>query len=268
MISSYYENSAKVRKHIKEGRGQGCGIDYVPWTKTHDYSSLGRATRLKGIKIPRIYHLQSDIQYRAFLSYEFSDRVFDIRETYPLLDVMEIVDSKDNLRFDKFCDKETNEPYVITTNFLLSVKDKSGKECLVARTVKNTTELKRKLTWEKLEIERRYWKALDIDWKIITDRELPRQVSKNIEWIRETLLDTDILTTEKKEMANSLCQDINTDLDLPIKNILKIFDEKMLLSKGTGLYLFRYLLATKEIKVNMNKPIILSNSVRDLTHEA
>src|SRR5690625_2776001 len=127
--------------------------------------------------------------YRAFLLFEFNSKVVDIRESFPLLDVNEVIDDKEDLRFDKFTDRETKEPYVLTTNFLLNVKENDGKELLLARTIKNTTELKRKITFERLEIERRYWEHKGVDWKIITEKQLPRQLAKNIEWVRETMLE-------------------------------------------------------------------------------
>ncbi|AXI08235.1 hypothetical protein CUC15_04315 [Oceanobacillus zhaokaii] len=147
----------KLERYKKEGRGKGEGADYKPWQNTYEFSSKGRATRIYGIKTGRIHQLHSDNQYRAFLLFEFNSMVTDIRESFPLLDVLEVVDDKEDLRFDKFTDKETKEPYVLTTNFLLTMKDANGEEKYVARSIKNTTELKRKITFEKLEIERRYW---------------------------------------------------------------------------------------------------------------
>lgn len=264
MVSSYYASSRKVKKYIKEGRGQGIHIDYIPWTLTHDYSSLGRATRLKGTKIPRIFHLQSDIQYRAFLLFEFQSSIVDIRETYPLLDVMETIDFED-LRFDKYRDKETNEPYVITTNFLLTVKDVNGREQYIARSVKNTSELKRKITWEKLEIERRYWNKKGIEWKVITEKQLPRQLAKNLEWIRETLLEGSEAEIDKGEMSAHLLRELFNNNHLPVRQILRLFDKNEGLPKGTGLLLLRYLIAKKEFRVNMNKVIDLSDTVRNLS---
>lgn len=42
--------TSKIDKWIKEGRGSGVGSDYKPWLNIQDVSSLGRTTRLKGIK--------------------------------------------------------------------------------------------------------------------------------------------------------------------------------------------------------------------------
>lgn len=256
MISSYYASSVKVQKLFKEGRGQGIGSGYLPWIKTHDYSSIGRVTRIHGIKTGRIHQLQSDNQYRAFLIFEFSDAL-DIRESYPLLDVMEVINSE-NLRFDKFCDKETSEPYVITTNFLLTVKDTDGKERYVARTIKNTSELKRKITWEKLEIEKRYWTQQGVDWKIITEKQLPRQLAKNIEWVRETLLEGNKDEFDKEEMSIQLQRELYDSADQPLKQVLHTFDKTESLQKGSALLLFRYLLAKKELRVDMSQVLDFS----------
>lgn len=264
MLSSYYSSSTKIQKYIKEGRGQGFGVDYIPWTKTSDYSSLGRVTRLKGTKIPRIFHLQSDIQYRAFLLFEYQTSVIDIRETYPLLDVMETID-QDNLRFDKYRDKETNEPYVITTNFLLTTKDEAGNEKFIARTVKNTSELKRKISWEKLEIERRYWREKGIEWKVITEKQLPRQLAKNLEWIRETMLEGSEGDIDKEALSARLLNELFNNDHLPVRNVLRQFDKTEGLPKGTGLFLFRYLIAKKDIRINLNQLIDLSETVKNLT---
>lgn len=263
-VSSYYKSNVKILKYLKEGRGQGIGADYLPWTMTHDYSSLGRATRLKGIKIPRIFHLQSDIQYRAFLLFEYQTSVIDIRETYPLLDVMETIEH-DDLRFDKYRDKERNEPYVITTNFLLTLKDEDGNEKFIARTVKNTSELKRKITWEKLEIERRYWSEKGIEWKVITEKQLPRQLAKNLEWIRETLLEGSGEELDKEALSAYLLSELYNHEDLPVRSLLKMFDKNEGLPNGTGLFLLRYLIAKKELRINLNQKIDISLPVKNLT---
>ncbi|USK60400.1 TnsA endonuclease N-terminal domain-containing protein [Peribacillus asahii] len=262
MIQDSY--SIRTKRLIAEGRGQGVGADYIPWTKTHEFSSKGRATRLLGIKTGRIHHLQSDNQYRAFLIFEFSEKVSDIRETYPLLDALEVMDNVDDLRFDKFQDKETKDPFVITTNFLLTVVEPDRSEKYVARTVKNSSELKRKMTWEKLEIERRYWLQKGIEWKIITEKQLPRQLAKNIEWIRETLLEGSEGDLDKERLSITLLRYLLENDEVPLKEILKLFDKQEDLQKGSGLFLFRYLLAKKEICIDMSKTIDFSLSVRDI----
>lgn len=257
-------SKAKLERYLKEGRGQGIGSKYKGWINTYEFSSRGRATRLFGIKTNRIHQLHSDNQYRAFLIFEFNSKVTDIRESFPLLDIQEVIDNKDDLRFDKFTDKETKEPYVFTTNFLLTVNQPDGSEEYLARSIKNTSELNRKITFEKLEIERRYWMAKGIDWKILTNKQLPRQLAKNIEWVRETLLESED-DVDKEKQSLSLYRVILENDELPVKQVLQLFENIEGLQRGTGLYLFRYLIAKKDIQVDMTRIIDLNFSMIDLT---
>lgn len=251
--------NAKVKRFIKEGRGQGTGSEYVPWVKTSDYSSKGRATRIRGIKTQRIHHLHSDNQLRAFFIFEHSDAVIDIRESFPLLDAMEVIDDKEGLRFDKFTDSE-GFPLVICTTFLLTVRDKAGEEKLVARSVKNTSELIKKITLEKLEIERRYWEARGIEWQVVTEKQLPRQFCDNIEWCRETLLEE----MQEDDLARALLAYIKSNSSTPIKLLLNQFEYEQELEPGKGLWLFRYLVATKCLEVNIKKAINLAATLEEL----
>jgi hypothetical protein len=57
--------------------------------------------------------------------------------------------------------------------------------------MKCSAELKNRRTVEKLEIERRYWAALGIDWAIVTEHEIPLQKCRNIE-----LIDTSAILPE------------------------------------------------------------------------
>lgn len=49
------KRTTPIEKKLKDGHGQGIGIDYKPWLVIQDVSSLGRSTKLRGIKIPRQY---------------------------------------------------------------------------------------------------------------------------------------------------------------------------------------------------------------------
>lgn len=243
---------------VKEGK------DYVPYTKTNTFSSKGRATRVMGIKTGRIHHLQSDNQYRAFMYYEWADQVVDIRESYPLLDVMEVIDSKDDLRFDKFKDKEKNKQFILTTNFLLTIAKGDGNIEYVARTVKNTSELSRAITAEKLEIERRYWEAKGIEWKVITEKELDKQYVKNVEFARETLLQSQYQQEVLQDMGNKLAIVLMNSAEQSLRQTLKEYERIMNLDEGIGLFVFRYLIAKKKVRIDMFKKFEVSKKVSEV----
>jgi hypothetical protein len=117
--------TSKIDKWIKEGRGSGSGSDYKPWLNIQDVSSLGRSTRLKGIKTGRQHEFLSDLERNYFYLTEYSDFVIDIREQFPLFPL---------------ADPKTNEPIVMTTDFLLTL-DKGQGVSEVARTIKMKEEL-------------------------------------------------------------------------------------------------------------------------------
>jgi hypothetical protein len=258
------EISHKYKKHIKEERGIGEGADYIPWTKINEFSSKGRATRIMGIKTKRIHHFHSDNQLRAFLIFEWSNNVVDIRECYPLLDLMETIDDKEDLSLDKFIDKASGEQFVITTNFLVTTKEADGTIKYIARAVKNCTELSKKITIEKLEIEKRYWESKGTEFKIITEKELNRQLCKNIQWVRESLLENSGVVVEKDKLSTQLYFHLTNNKDIVVKDVLKDFELRHDIDKGTALYLFRYLLAIRRIAIDMDKPVNFNIRVKEL----
>jgi hypothetical protein len=256
--------SKKYKKHIKEGRGIGEGVNYIPWTKINEFSSMGRATRIMGIKTKRIHHLHSDNQLRAFLIFEWSNKIIDIRECYPLLDLMETIDDKEDLALDKFVDKDSGEQFVITTNFLLTMKEADGTIKYMARAVKNCSELSKNITIQKLEIEKRYWLSKNIDFKIITDKELNRNLCKNLQWVRETILDSSEVMPSREELSVQMYFYMLNNRNIIIKDLFKDFERRSDSDKGTSLYLFRYLIGTKRIGVDMTNIIDFNCKVQDL----
>lgn len=78
-----------IEKLIKEGRGQGHGSDYKPWINIQDVPSLGRVSRIKGIKTNRQHEFLSDLERNFFYLLEYSNNVVDIREQFPLLPLEE-----------------------------------------------------------------------------------------------------------------------------------------------------------------------------------
>lgn len=82
------KRTSSVEKRLKDGRGQGIETDYKPWLVIQDLGSLGRSTRLRGVKIPRQFEFLSDLERNYFYLLEYSYLVVDIREQYPLLPIL------------------------------------------------------------------------------------------------------------------------------------------------------------------------------------
>ena len=68
----------------------------------------------------------------------------------------------------------------------------STKSGLKARTIKCSSELSKRRTIEKLEIERRYWQRMGIDWKVVTEHDMSIVKIRNIEWLHPASLLLDV----------------------------------------------------------------------------
>jgi len=254
----------KLKKWIQEGRGQGEGKDYKPWIAVTDFPSQGRCARVKGIKTGRIHHFLSDIQREYFYLLEFDEAniISDIREFYPLLDFYDVVQDTQDLKTHYFKNKNTGFPYVLTTTFLITIKSANGGVEYIARSVKAASELERKTTLEKLEMERRYWQVKSIDWSIVTEKDINSVKVKNIEWALSSIHaipDMGLSEQEIIEFGAALQLRLYSNKNSSIRSITTGLEADYALDEGTGLFLFRYLIAIKAIRLNMGIPIDLNS---------
>ncbi|TFB21476.1 heteromeric transposase endonuclease subunit TnsA [Filobacillus milosensis] len=268
-------NEDKYNRFVKEGRGQGAGKEYKPWLSIQDFPSMGRVSRILGWKSGRVHHLFSDLQARYFYMLEWQDTVVDIREHFPLLDLEDTIQQKSDLNFKLFTDKESGYPYTLSTNFLITINRADGVNVLLARTIKMASELEKKKALERLEIERRYWSEKGIDWGVITQKEISNVFAKNIEWVHSCLYsyaERGFIRDELIYLGNALIERL-IDAKHSIRKITADFDKEFNYDSGTGLFVFKFLIASKQIEVDMTNQIDvnLSNPVIEvntrITHE-
>ena len=252
--------SSTIQKRLKEGRGQGEGMDYLPWLYIQDVPSEGRATRMKGWTTGRMHHFMSDLERDFFYLLDFADHVADIREQYPLLPLEETLAIADKMGVKHPTDPYTGEPVVMTTDFLVTYKNKS-----MACSVKPADHLGSTRTIDKLEIEKRYWQERYIEWKIVTDRDIPKIVARNIEWFHKDYENEDLAHFSayvKSNLQRMLYEYLQEGESLA--RAASFCDEKLGLSLGTSLAYFKHFLARKYWVVDLNVKINPSLPVNHL----
>ncbi|MEI0738821.1 transposase [Paenibacillus sp. JTLBN-2024] len=114
---NYDFSDRKLHRYINEGRGQGRGSEYEPFLNVQSISSKGRVSRVSGWKTGRIHHFLSDNETRYFYLCEWSDAVIDIREHFPLLDLVEMTDILDDTLIKRIVDQKTGTPHIFTSTF-------------------------------------------------------------------------------------------------------------------------------------------------------
>lgn len=235
--------------------------EYVPGIKIQDFATRGRVSRIKGKTTNRVHHLLSDLETNVFYLLDFEEKITDIKEHYPLLDLHEVVDNLSDIKLQKFKNKKTGEEYTFTTTFVITLKG-DGEEKYLALSVRNETELYRDLLLEKLEVERRYWSKKEIRWSVITNKDIPMVKVNNIKWLY--LGDIDIEYEEesyiKKVMSNKI-----TYNKCSIKEILDNVDGELSLPIGTALVILKRMIISNEISVDLYSPINIDMSAEKFT---
>lgn len=258
-----------INKMIKEGYGAGIGSEYKPWINIQDVPSLGRVTRVKGIKTNRQHELLSDMERNYFYILEYSSKVKDIREQFPLLPIEDTITIADELGFKHPKNPETGEDIVMTTDFLITVDTEDGiKE--VARTIKSKDDLLNKRILEKFEIERVFWKKRNIDWAIVTEEEINKTISHNISFIQgyRDIKNVDGFNNlDSLEIQDLIYEFIKRIIDdkRSVRSIASQFDKDMNLENGCGLSIFKYLIINKIIEIDITKKIDVNKNAHILS---
>ena len=251
-----------IERRIKEGRGSGEGSSYLPWITIRDVPSLGRCSEILGWKTNRVHQLLSDLETRYFYTLEFSSDIIDIREQYPLLDsnksIEETVQIAKSIGVKYPIVPKTGALNVQTTDLLITLI-RNGKTEQIARTVKYAKDLSNERTLEKFEIERLYWVNRGIDWKIVTERDINKDYSFNVEFIHNslTLSGSNFDVSKVMYVENALRNEL---LERP-KSLAKIthaIDTNLGLFPGDALFCVKHLLANKIWIVDMKQKICTS----------
>lgn len=253
-------------KRLKEGRGRGTLESYKPWILIQDCPSEGTCSRILGITTKRQHDLLSNLEKMYFYFLDFSSNVVDIREQYPLLPIEETILIAKELGIEHPKNPKTKALEAMTTDFLITLIDDSGETIEVARTIKPKEKLLDKRVLEKFEIERQYFKKRGIDWGIVTEEELDESIVMFIEDLY------DYQSLENKESFKDISSEILDDMKLffinqcssyesSLNDLCYYFDKTFNLSLGSGIAMFKHLLISKNISVNIFNNLDFKNNI-------
>lgn len=245
-----------IRRRVKEGRGMGRLAEYKPWLHIQDVASKGLSSRIKGWKTERVHHLLSMLETLYFYVLEWSQEVIDIREQYPLLPLEETLAIAESCGIHHPSDPRTKYPIVMTTDFVNTVC-RGVTDFDEPRTVKYKTDLLKRRTLEKLEIERRYWESRKIKLKVVTEDSIPSTLAKNVEWLHSYRCLADFTDLDEFAFRRTATEVMEALKSYPgsLRSITIATDDRLGLEAGTSLSIVRYLLANRRLRVDMLKPI-------------
>jgi hypothetical protein len=246
---------------LKEGRGRGTKDQYKPWLTVRDVPSRGRSSRDKGWTTGRPHHFLSTLELDCYHVFEWSSIITDIREQYPLLSREETLDETivlaEECEIDHPKHPKSGNPIAMTTDFLLTVSC-NGKSVERACAVKYAKDLSSRRTLEKLEIERRYWKAREINWGIITERDIPQILASNVQLLHSYWHLPEEMPADQIQTTASLLTELVKDHTQPLRSVTTEADRKLgFHGKNTGMSLAvaYYLIARREFQIDIHVPL-------------
>jgi len=195
----------------------------------------------------------SNLELSLFYQLDWSDDVTDIREQYPLVDLAQAIEiaGKANIRYPY--DTKSGFPYVLTSDFYLDTKQGA-----MVMSVKPSSELRKPRVREKLEIERRYWTIRGVPWSIMTENEINRVKSNNIEWLAQA---KDLSVFGLSETTQEACCEyfLNSFYTArsPLSILFKAVERAFGLVAGMGLNIYKHLVYWKLIAFNANDKVDL-----------
>ena len=240
----------QYQRYIKEGRGQNIGADYIPWIKIHDFPSNGVCSRIRGRTTGRIHHLLSRNESAYFYLLDCSPRVSDIREQFPL-SLQDTLDIARSLGIRHPWDYSASFPVVMTTDFLITTP-----EGLLARTVKETGALSDARVLEKFAIEHAYWERHSVDWKIVTEKQIDFEKSRNLQWLYYgRSLDELVPDCQKHDGILAAFLELYETSGLPLPDAVEIIEAGFSLPPGGGMAVFKKLIILGLIRLDLSHRI-------------
>jgi hypothetical protein len=251
-----------IQKKKDRGYGQGERERYKPWFTAREVSSQGLTHRTYSRLTNRMHLLFSKLEKEVFLWYEQLPKVRDIREQFPL-DFEETLNIAFALGKKHPTSPKTHLPIVMTSDFVITINTEAGNRIFV-RSVKPSKELDKQRVLEKLEIERKYWMARNVDWAIITEKDLPDTIIENIQCVREYTEIQDRIKITPAQLLKQSKALARFAKKLTLHNACQKCDSLFGAKPGTSLTLAYHLIASRKWKVDMSVAIHPDNKLRFL----
>lgn len=249
------------QRHLRNKYGLGQGANYKPWLRIQDVKSKGTRSLIYGRKSQRDHHMMSSIESEHFYLAEFSNRVVDIREQFPLFPLNFTQKVAKTLGVQHPTHPHTKEPIIMTTDQLLTIDSSQG-TTYHAISVKSEDDSSDLRVLEKNDIERVCWELLGIKFSYFTGNELTRVQSSNLLWATSPFRKNPVsFSTEQVNCALSIL----TVRQYFIEDICNQLISLNVTTHEDALLLIRFLIADRYIEVDLSKNIVESGLI-DITY--
>ncbi len=244
-----------IEERFRDGRGRGTRETYSPWIKMQEFSSRGNQTRVPGAKLNRTIHTFSYLERAMFLLTEFSDGFWDYNEQRPIERAVTLGFAKKlALKHPRY--PRTGVPLVMTLDAVVTEVDADGELRTSAWDAKPARQLEKLRVREKLSLHKAYCAHIGIPHYIFTETSAPRNVVRNIDFIRMSLpKDGEVLTVPGLLTwhLDQFHEDLFKCRTRPsVTHFCAQYDSANGLERGAGLRIFKNLVWQRRIEVDLS----------------
>jgi len=284
-------DEASISRMMAAGLGVGHHSGYTPWlrVKRGDFSSSGVSAIVPDPEISgRAHHTLSRGELALCLELLFS-KPFDLREQFPLLrfpgkhplldcgrrltDAAALmlplnpgtvaIAADCGIRSPRYAGSSTQ--FVMTTDFLVTRLDDRGRPALSAYSFKPTRRLEYgDRVIELLELERCYWKALGVEWRLRTEQDLHPAILANLGWCWRYAATVEPWAKHPERLrAPFIDAIVAADWRQPLRNVLAWIARRLRWDYGLAVAMFRHCVWRRDIAIDLRTRINLPHPVGD-----
>jgi hypothetical protein len=264
---------SSIDRRRREGYGEGEGADYKGWDTVRSVSSHGASHRPFSLKAGRMLNLLSDKELHAWYLFEWSNRIGDLREQFPMHELAETQEIAASLGYEhptrrrKQNGVTIEEDKVMTVDFLLTLTEEIDGAIHVAISVKTLNELNDRKgqirTLQKEEITRVYWQRRGIPFRIVTENEMPRVLIENLSLVLyHSAISLDEITLN--EARPTIYEYLASAPEVAINRVCALTDERLRLAHGTSLKIVWHAIANRIWSIDLNERIAPERPLRGL----
>jgi len=230
------------KSKAKLGLGTGSGQNHQAYFHPKEFSSDGTSHRVPSILVDRMLILASGLESNVAKLSEYSPIVTSVEEQCKLeMDQTRAIAARHGLRHPQFKGKDT----VMTTDLLVTYK-KDEESFQIAYSVKYSTDISLR-NLEKFQIEKSYWNDKDISWFIVTEKQIPEIVIKNVSMLREHFR-SELRFSDK---LKSFMKGIDVRSNVSIGDASKMFAKEFKISYSESKLTFLHLFARKVMRFDL-----------------
>jgi len=259
-----FRTVADVERRLGMGRGQGHGAGYLPWFYVHEVPSRGRSHKPIGLASGgRTQHLLSDLEWSCNTVFEYLHGVRDIREQFPLLPYRCTVPVARafGIRHPIYA---RNVPKVVTSDLCVDIAIPSNSDNVheIAVACKYKKDLREESVRESLALECATNEALGRRWFKVDEDTIPKQVHKNLIWLRHGArlpkhLEDPVSVARFVDAFSAI-----HDSESPLIELLNECSAKVRHPYADAVWFFKYACWHHIISVDLFTPIRLLHSVQ------